>query len=184
MGWSTRILGNNHLNNGHEFRRIPNVILSITTVLTMSACVAKPSKQIYLNPSHLSQVKVVALNVLSSKIDVSQATETRLSPISGVLGMGALYIGLAPAIIAMTAEGLSKSSIDSARSKGVRGALGESSFEKVLGNHFLEYLRAENLFKIDYSNTTDAKTLIQDGYDAAIELRIEELSLRNSELTP
>jgi hypothetical protein len=144
------------------------------------ACVSTP-KQTYLKKNQLSKLKVVALNVSSSELDVKYSRETGMSAGTGaVLMTGPFLFGLLGDIIAIATEAFIESSEDSKRSEDVKKALGKTYFEKMLGNYFLEQLRKANLFeKIDYSAHNDNyKDYVDEGYDSVIRLKIEELSLK------
>jgi hypothetical protein len=120
----------------------------------------------------LVRINDVALNVSSSKLDVRYLRETEFS--SGVVGI----FGLIPLIIGSMGESLTESSEDHNLADDLQKTVAEKYFEKLLADYFLEQFVETNHFKISCLDNKNAESAIDEGYDAVIELNIEELSLK------
>lgn len=151
-------------------------ILIIFILSTMLSSCATVPLQIYVKKSQLSKFNAVVLNVSSSELDVKYSRETGQSRTSALF----IFLGLAPFIIASGAEAGIESSQDRYHAEGVREAMGKYYFEKLLKDYFLGHLKKASLFKINYSDQKSHKVLKREGYDACIELKIEELSLKRA----
>ena len=72
--------------------------------------------------------------------------------------------------------------MDQTHAKDIKNATGEFYIGKLFGNYFLEDLKRANQFKIidfvDNLDISNYKNLRQKGYNAAIELNINKLSLK------
>lgn len=154
-------------------KTITRFILVSFISFTMISCATVPT-QIYVKKSQLSKFNAVVLNVSSSELDVKYSRTTGISTTSCLF----IVLGFAPFILASGVEAGMESSKDRHRAGDVRRTVDKYYFEKLLRDYFLEHLRKASLFKINYSDQRSHKVLKREGYDACIELKIEELSLK------
>lgn len=82
--------------------------------------------------------------------------------------------------LAAVIEPAVKSHIDRKRTEETRESLGKPYFEKLFGDYFSEYLRRANIFRLNYSDRKPYKALVDTGYNAIIELNMEELCLKRA----
>ena len=157
-----------------SFRFILNTFL----LTSLISCSSAPPSQVYVKKSQLSKIQVVALNVSSSKFDVKYSRETEISPGNiALMGLAPIF-GLIPLTIGSIGESLTESSEDHNLANGLQKTIAEKYFEKLLADYFLEQFKEVNLFKINYLHNKNTESVINEGYDAIIELNIEELSLK------
>lgn len=112
---------NSCLTKGVKRRFYTSFILMAFTLSSMLSCSSTPPKQTYLKKNHLSKLKVVALSVSASEIDVKYSREEEMSPGARAVGVaGCLLISPLLIIGAMAGDALVKSSEDSNHTEGVK----------------------------------------------------------------
>jgi len=140
-------------------------ITLISFIFSLSlSCASAPPARVFVTKDQLSKYNAVALNVSCSALDVRYYKEDL-----EVLTLTGL-------------EYLIRSLVDSHKAEGVKEALGEDHFERILGNYFLEQFTKANLFrKVNYSAHADNhKALVAEGYDSIITLKIEDFCLKRA----
>jgi len=155
--------------DGGEKIQIKTIFLPALLVVCAStllfSCGTVP-QQTYLGKGEVSKFNAVAVNVSSADLDVRYLKEKAL---------------WTPGLLGWIEYGV-RSSMDQTHAKDIKNATGEFYIGKLFGNYFLEDLKRANQFKIidfvDNLDISNYKNLRQKGYNAAIELNINKLSLK------
>jgi len=132
-----------------------------------------PPPNIHIAKSQLSNHKKVALTVTSSELDVkySRADFSLLSPLAAMFGV-------LPFLAVLGIEEASDSKKDHSRAIIIQESTTKQYLEKLLGDNFIERIRTTNPFYIGSRHHDRPQTLITEGFDALIELRVEDLCLK------
>lgn len=167
-----------------KYKLLAQITLISFIISSTLSCTSAPPTRVAITNDQLSNCNAVALHVSSSKLDVKYSREGGMYSGTAALGVAsALLVSLLGMATAFTADALIKSSKDSKSTEGVRKAFDDNYFERLLGDYFIENIRKANSFKINYSEHTNYKALSDKGYNAIIELNIDELSLKRAGVT-
>ena len=144
------------------------VLFSIFNLTFLLSCASVP-QQTFLEKGKLSKFNVVALSVLSTDLDVQQSRNNGLWTVCTIPLLGFVAPGIEYGI---------RRSVDQAHTKSIKDTTGEFSTGKLLGNYFIDDMRKASRFKtinfIDHLDQNNYKNLVNEGYNAIIELNIKE----------
>lgn len=152
-------------------KKLKLILTAFVMVLILSCASATPM-QVHVKKSQLYNISRIALNISCKELDVKDARY------SGPSGATLLLMMLGGGIIFPIAENVIEGAADHGYANRFEGAFNADYFSKVLGEHFLENIRKSKHFDIEYSDKKSYQLIANEGYDAVIELIIDELSLQ------
>lgn len=129
------------------------------------------AKQISLEKHRISEFHSVSLHVSSAELSIRYSAETQ----SVEWAFATLFSPLA-GLLMYALEPAADKTLDEKRAQDFESIM--NPYEKILGKYFVEEMEKADVFKIRQLDKKTTPELKQDGYDACIELNIEELSLR------
>jgi hypothetical protein len=146
-------------------------------ILLMSC--ASPPKQLYLKSGKISEYSNIALNVVSTDINIKYESDANTELLNTTPFIVKILFPLPTLLITSAVDGASDLIRDSEITDDVRLDRGKYYYDIMLKNTFLEQIGGTKFSQmIDYTNIIDVQKLSYDGYDALIFIQIKDLYLK------